>query len=150
MKNKLQKIVVINAFVFVATLLFSITVSANDERMAFFYMNYSKGSDVCKLGEVGGKIKSHYFYFPGKKSVSNNYCEVEISEIAFNRNFKFCGLSSYDHKRNGRGACSFEPLFENSKVSYLFSAGIPNNVEGNFIQECRFVCLATTDGNMHN
>lgn len=115
------------------------------ERMAFLYLSYGKSRESCKLSEVGGALKKQSFEFTGQKDKSNNFCVIQLSESEFNSNFRYCGLSSFDNKNNGQGACTFEA--RNS--GYAFLAGVPNNNDGIATQACNFVCLTKTDGNKH-
>lgn len=114
----------------------------SSERMAFFEMHYAKGRDICNFSEFGSKLKNNYFEYQGKKSDSNDYCEVKINKTEFSNHFRYCGLASYNLKYNKFGACSFSE----SKDSYVFSAGVPNNEHG-AVHNCSFVCLTKTDGN---
>jgi hypothetical protein len=112
------------------------------ERMAFLYLSYGKTRNTCNFIEFGGALKKSYFEFKGSKDDSNDYCVVKLTETEFNDNFRYCGLSSYDHKNNGQGSCVFEPR----DGGYAFLAGVPNNKDG-LIQWCNFVCLTKNDGN---
>lgn len=114
----------------------------SEERMAFFYLSYGKTRDTCNFIEVGGALKKSYFEFGGTKDDSNDYCVVKLTESEFNDNFRYCAISSYDHKHNGNGKCVFEP----NDGGYAFVAGVPNNKDG-LTQQCNFVCLTKNDGN---